>query len=78
MNFNIKQNTESKVLLNSSRGGNIKRNKGLPLVGIKTSNFEPSKIDVAGKFDVGNVDIENLQTANVGINGQKIGDRINE
>ena len=79
MNFNIEQNTETKVLLNSSRGGNnIKKSKGLPMVGPKSSNFEPSKVDVAGKFDVENVDTENLKSANVGVNGQKIGDRIEQ
>ena len=78
INFNIEQNTETKALLNSSRGGNIKKGKGLPMVGIKTSNFKPSKVDVAGKFVVENVDTENLKIANVGVNGQKIGDRIEQ
>lgn len=48
------------------------------MVGPKSSNFEPSKVDVAGKFDVENVDTENLKSANVGVNGQKIGDRIEQ
>ena len=78
MNFNIEQNAETKALLNSSVGGSKRKGKGLPMVGSKISNFEPSKVDVAGKFDINNVDTDNLKSANVGVNGQKIGERIED
>ena len=77
MNFNNEQKVGTKVSLNSSIGASKRKGK-LPTVGIKNSNFEPSKIDVAGNFNVENIDIENLNSANVGINGQKIGERIEE
>ena len=66
---------------NSSKvfSGNIrKKGKGLPMVGIKTSNFQSSKIDVAGKLDVDNIDVNNMKSANVGVNGVKLGERIIE
>ena len=62
----------------SNRGNSKKKNKGLPTVGNKTNNFTTSKIDVAGRLNVDNVDVKNLKSANVGINGVKIGDRIIE
>ena len=77
MNYN-EQNIETKVVLNSSIGAPKRKGRGLPTVGAKSSNFEPSKIDVAGKFDVNNVDTDNLKSANVGINGQKMGERIED
>lgn len=66
---------------NSSKvfSGNIrKKGKGLPMVGIKSSNFQSSKIDVAGKLDVDNIDVNNMKSANVGVNGVKLGERIIE
>ena len=78
MNFNNEQKVDTKVVLNSSIGG-VKRKGKLPTVEIKKSNnFEPSRIDVAGKFNTENIDIENLNYANVGINGKKTGERIEE
>lgn len=75
INVNFEEKNETKVLLNSS----IKKKvKGLPMIGIKTNNFEASKVDIAGKFDAYNIDIENLKSNNVGVNGQKIGERIIE
>ena len=75
INLNLEGNSDTKVLLNSAMK---KKGKGLPMVGVKSSNFEPSKIDTAGKFDADNINIDNLKSANVGVNGQKIGERIED
>ena len=48
------------------------------MVGLKSSNFKSSKIDVAGKLDVNNIDVNNMKSANVGVNGVKLGERIIE
>jgi hypothetical protein len=72
-------NDDNKMPLVSFNGDNVKRRgKGLPSVGVKNSNFQASKIDTAGNFDVGNINVDNTKTANVGVNGQKIGERITE
>ena len=63
---------------NSERGNIRKKGKGLPMVGIKTNNFKSSKIDVAGRLDADNIDVNNMKSANVGINGVKTGERIIE
>ena len=55
-----------------------KKGIGLPKVGNKNMEFKASKIDVGGKLDVNNIDITNQKSANVGVNGAKIGDRIEE
>ena len=70
------KNKENKNSLN--KGVSIKRsfNTKLPTVGIKDNNFISSKIAEAGRFDGNNINIDLTKTANVGINGQKIGDRI--
>ena len=70
------KNKENKNSLNN--GISIKRNFNtkLPMVGIKDNNFISSKIAEAGKFDGDNINIDLTKTANVGINGQKVGDRI--
>ena len=70
------KNKENKNSLNN--GVSIKRNFNtkLPMVGIKDKNFVSSKISEAGRFDGDNINIDITKTANVGINGQKIGDRI--
>ena len=70
------KNKENKNSLNN--GVSIKRNFNtkLPMVGIKDKNFKSSKIAEAGRFDGDNINIDITKTANVGINGQKIGDRI--
>ena len=46
------------------------------MIGQKNNNFEPCKVDMAGNFDKDKVNVENLQSINVGMNVQKIGDRI--
>ena len=70
------KNKENKNSLNN--GISIKRNFNtkLPMVGSKDNNFISSKIAEAGKFDGDNINIDLTKTANVGINGQKVGDRI--
>ena len=55
-----------------------KKTKELPLVGQKKNDFEISKSEKVGKFDIKNIDINNLKSTYVGINGIKFGDRINE
>ena len=75
-NFISDSNPETKISLGNSVVK--KKGRGLPMVGSKNINFEPSKVDTAGKFDEGNVDVNNLKSANVGINGQKIGERIEQ
>ena len=64
------------VMLSSENIGIKKKGKGLPIVGSKDNNFISYKIDKAGEFDKDKVNIENLKSANVGINGQKFGDKI--
>ena len=75
-NFISESNPETKISLGNSVVK--KKGKGLPIVGNKNFNFEPSKVDTAGKFEEANIDVHNLKSANVGINGQKIGERIEE
>ena len=60
----------------SNRGNSKKKNNELPLVGTKSNTFKSSKIGVAGELYTENIDINNLKSANVGVNGIKIGDRI--
>jgi hypothetical protein len=55
-----------------------KKNKGHPLVGKINTNFKASKIDVGGKFDASNIDVSNMKSTNVGVGGEKIGERIIE
>ena len=76
--FISSSNKETKIVLNSGIFGIYKKGKGLPIVGSKNSNFEPSKIDAAGKLEIENLNVDNLKSANVGVNGQKMGERIIE
>ncbi len=62
----------------SQRGTSKKKKKRLPLVGNKDRKFEMSKIKILGNLDVDSINLNNLRTANVGVNGVKIGDRIIE
>ena len=85
LKFNVNENDEegsndenNTKVKNSERGNFKKRGKGLPMVGIKTNNFKSSKIDVAGKLDIDNIDVNNMKSANVGVNGVKLGERIIE
>jgi hypothetical protein len=76
MNFG-QDNNDNKILKSSGNFGiSMKKKGGLPSVNPKSSTFQASKIGEAGHFDADNLNIDNLKTANVGVNGQKIGDRI--
>ena len=55
-----------------------KKSNNLPLVGSKNNDFKSSKIDYAGDLNTENIDVNNLKSANVGVNGVKMGDRIIE
>ena len=75
--FQEEANNDNNVILSSGAGGIKKKGKGLPMVGPKNnSDFVSYKIDKAGDFDKEKVNVENLHSANVGVNGQKIGDRV--
>ena len=84
INYNLQESDidneekNSKAFSGSERGNSRKKGKGLPTVGLKSSNFKASKIDIAGKLDVDNIDVNNLKSANVGVNGVKLGERIIE
>ena len=80
--ININSNDNDNNYLKSSENNNgiyMKRKmKVLPMVGNKSNEFKASKVDRAGNFDTDNINIDISKTANVGVNGQKIGERINE
>ena len=69
----ISEEENSSKIISTSR---IKKSKGLPTVGVKSNNFKSSRIDIAGRLDVDNVDVNNMKAANVGVNGVKLGERI--
>ena len=73
-NFNINVNLEEnkKGSENELKGKKIV----LPAVSIKKENFISSKVDEGERLNEINVNTDNLKSANVGINGQKIGERI--
>ena len=48
----------------------------LPTVSIKNENFVTSKVDEGENLNEINVNMNNLKSANVGINGQKTGERV--
>ena len=58
-----KQNTKTKI-------------KNLPLVGVKNDTFVSSKVEPINSLDVENFDVKKLKSTNVGINGIKLGERI--
>ena len=70
--------SNSKGMISEKLNSPRRKGKGLPLVGVKSNNFKSSKIDVAGKLNVENIDVDNLKSANVGVNGVKLGERIIE
>ena len=83
----IKNNNNSNYMIgvysdenisSDSPKGNSRKKKDLPMVGLKKSNFEMSKMDIAGKLDTDNVNINNMKSVNVGVNGVKMGNRIIE
>ena len=72
------ENEYSRVQSGINRGNSKKKNNELPPVGIKSNSFKSSKIEVAGNLNRENIDINNIKSTNVGVNGMKIGDRIIE
>ena len=70
------ENLTSGARSGSNRGNSKKRNKELPSVGVKYNSFKTSKVGAVGNLNTENIDINNLKSANVGVNGVKIGDRI--
>ena len=62
----------------SNRANSRRKNKYLPLVGMKNNEFKASKVGAFGKLNTENIDVNNLKYANVGVNEIKIGDRIIE
>ena len=60
----------------TNRGNSKRKNKDLPSVGLKYNSFKASKVGAVGNLNTENIDINNLKSANVGVNGVKIGDRI--
>ena len=75
---NTKNDNIGSVISGSHRTNSIKKNKELPLVGKKTNDFKSSKIEKVGKLYTNDIDVNNMKSANVGVNGVKIGDRIIE
>ena len=61
-----------------SKRGTSRKKENLPMVGLKKSNFEMSKMEVVGKLDADNVNINNMISVNFGVNGVKNGSRIIE
>ena len=56
---------------------NMQKKKNiLPTISQKNSEFITSKVDEAGKLDEININTNNLVSVNVGIGGQKMGDRV--
>ena len=75
---NAKNDYIGSVVSGSNRTNSIKKNKELPLVGKKTNDFKSSKIEKDGKLYTNDIYVNNMKSANVGVNGVKIGDRIIE
>ena len=62
----------------SPKGNSKKRSIALPLVGQKKNDFEMSKFGKVGKLDIMNIDINNLRSTHVGVNGVKFANKIND
>ena len=69
---NIKKEENIKESENGLKGKKII----LPTVSVKNENFVSSKVDEGENLKEINVNIDNLKSANVGINGQKLGERV--
>ena len=74
-NIDQDKNEERNVNLKISEIGQKGKKINLPSVGIQNNNFVSSKVDEGGNLNEINIDMDNLKTANVGINGQKNGIR---
>ena len=53
----ISEDNNTKNILAKSEISMKKKGKGLPLVGQKNNNFQPSKIENIGNLDVNNVNV---------------------
>ena len=72
-------NSMTSEINNSINKQNTKaKNKNLPLVGEKTNIFISSKVEPINCINTNNIDINNLKSSNAGINGIKLGERIEE
>ena len=74
-NIEHDKNEDGNVNLKISEIGQKGKKINLPSVGIQNNNFVSSKVDEGGNLNEINIDMDNLKTANVGINGQKNGIR---
>ena len=72
-NNNIYLSSQNNII---SRQSTKTKVKALPLVGIKNDTFVSSKVEPINSLDVENFDVKNLKSTNVGINGIKLGERI--
>ena len=73
--LNIQNSLKNNYDIAEEKG--VKGNKKiLPTVGIKSDNFVSSKVDEGGNLNEININFDNLKSANVGVNGQKNGNRI--
>ena len=86
----IKESINSNYVLNNDNNIIIKKenviynkntktkNKNLPLVGSKNYIFQSSKVEPIGNLNIENIDINNIKSSKIGINGSKIGGKIIE
>ena len=72
------ENEYSRVQTGINRGNYKKKNTELLPVGIKSNIFKSSKNEFLGNLNRENIDINNIKSTNVGVNGMKIGDRMIE
>ena len=80
LNLNLENNNEIKVESNLKISENALKGKKitLPSVGVKNDNFVSSRVDEGKNSNEINLDIINMKSTNVGINGQKTGERVGD
>ena len=80
LNLNLENNNEIKVESNLKISENALKGKKitLPSVGVKNDNFVSSRVDEGKNSNEINLDIVNMKSTNVGINGQKTGERVGD
>ena len=61
---------------NKNENGVIGKKNMLPGVGVKNDNFVVSKAGEGENLDEININVDNLKSVSVGINGQKTGNRV--
>ena len=78
--LNLENNNEIKVESNLKISENASKGKKitLPSVGVKNDNFVSSRVDEGKNSNEINLDIVNMKSTNVGINGQKTGERVGD